>query len=78
MGIKTAVILRSTLTLIRRTTRRAHLQVPGMANDQIIVIKFCFCCILFPVLFLFFFVFFNKRSIYIRFPTNEIVLELKR
>lgn len=52
MGMKTAVILRSTLTLIRGTTRRAHLQVPAMANDQIIVInfvsvvfcfRFCFC-----------------------------------
>lgn len=77
MGMKTAVVLRSTLTLIRGTTRRAHLQVPAMANDQIIVIKFCFRCILLPVLFLFF-VFFNKRSIYIRVPTNEIALELKR
>ena len=40
MCMKTAVILRSTLTLIRGTTRRAHLQVPAMANDQIIVINF--------------------------------------
>jgi len=74
MGMKTAVILRSTLTLIRGTTRRAHLQVPAMANDQIIVIKFCFCCILFR----FVFVFFNKRSSYIRGPTHKIALELKR
>ena len=77
MCMKTAVILRSTLTLIRGTTRRAHLQVPAMANDQIIVIKFCFCCTLFRFVFVFF-LSFNERSLYIRVPTNGIALELKR
>lgn len=70
MGMKTAVILRATLTL---TTYRAHQQVPAMANDQIIAINSCFI-----LLFFFFFFFLIKDPFIFVFQQTKFPLAAEK